>query len=250
MFTKQSSIALTRHKKRIYFVLPSSENAQNVNLCNDFLACYGVLFYFCSVRIQQNRNMYNLLKNIKTMTRNILFALALTVSTAAFAGNSMKVEDDTIVSADGKYAYVPDAQGMPEEVFETDAQGQKKQTGRKFSPQKKQTTKTQDGEDVFDVVEQMPQYPGGHEALFEFLSGNVKYPEDAQKQKIQGTVILSFVVKKDGSITDVNVVRSVFPSLDAEAQRVIKAMPNWVPGKQNGKVVNVHYVVPIKFLLN
>ena len=104
--------------------------------------------------------------------------------------------------------------------------------------------------DVFDVVEEMPQYPGGPQALFKFLSENVKYPAEAEKAGIQGRVILTFVVEKDGSISKPTVVKSVDPLLDAEAVRVISAMPNWKPGKQNGKVVRVKYTVPLSFNLD
>ena len=104
--------------------------------------------------------------------------------------------------------------------------------------------------DVFDVVEEMPQYPGGPQALFEFLGKNVQYPEEAEKAGIQGRVIATFVVEKDGSISNANVVKSVDPLLDAEALRVINAMPNWKPGKQNGKVVRVKYTVPLSFHLD
>ena len=103
--------------------------------------------------------------------------------------------------------------------------------------------------DVFDVVEEMPQYPGGPQALFEFLSQNVQYPKEAAKAGIQGRVIVTFVVEKDGSICESKVVKSVDPSLDAEALRVINAMPNWKPGKQNGKEVRVKYTVPVAFML-
>ena len=102
---------------------------------------------------------------------------------------------------------------------------------------------------VFDVVEQMPSFPGGPAALMSYLSENVKYPVVAQENGVQGRVVVSFVVEKDGSITDVNVVRSVDPSLDKEAARVVKSMPNWIPGKQNGSAVRVKYNVPVAFKL-
>ncbi len=102
---------------------------------------------------------------------------------------------------------------------------------------------------VFDIVEQMPEYPGGQAALFEFISKNVKYPDDAVKKKVEGKVFVTFVVDTDGKITDVSLMRKVFPSLDAEAVRVISAMPNWIPGKQKGQVVRVKYTVPIMFRL-
>ena len=102
---------------------------------------------------------------------------------------------------------------------------------------------------VFDVVEKMPEYPGGQAALFEYLSTNVKYPVDAEKQKIQGRVLVTFVVNTDGSITDIEVVKKAFPSLDAEAVRVISGMPKWIPGEQKGQKVRVKYTVPLTFRL-
>ena len=103
---------------------------------------------------------------------------------------------------------------------------------------------------VFVVVESMPEFPGGQQALFKYLSENVKYPVIAQENGIQGRVICQFVVNKDGSIVDVEVVRSGGdPSLDKEAVRVIKTMPKWKPGKQRGKPVRVKYTVPVNFKL-
>ena len=103
--------------------------------------------------------------------------------------------------------------------------------------------------EFFDVVEQMPEYPGGMQELFGYLAKNIKYPKDAEDQQIQGRVIATFIINKDGSISDAKVVKSVSPSLDEEALRVINGMPNWKPGKQNGKVVNVKYTIPISFRL-
>lgn len=103
---------------------------------------------------------------------------------------------------------------------------------------------------VFVVVETMPEFPGGQQALFKYLSENVKYPVIAQENGIQGRVICQFVVNKDGAIVDVEVVRSGGdPSLDKEAVRVIKSMPKWNPGKQRGKAVRVKYTVPVNFRL-
>ena len=104
-------------------------------------------------------------------------------------------------------------------------------------------------EKVFEVVEQMPSVPGGDAALMQYLRDNIKYPVVAQENGVQGRVVVSFVVEKDGSITDVKVVRSVDPSLDKEAQRVVKSMPKWIPGKQNGSAVRVKYNVPVSFKL-
>ena len=103
---------------------------------------------------------------------------------------------------------------------------------------------------IFMVVETMPEFPGGQQALFKYLSENVKYPVIAQENGIQGRVVCQFVVNKDGSIVDVEVVRSGGDaSLDKEAVRVIKSMPKWNPGKQRGKAVRVKYTVPVNFKL-
>lgn len=102
---------------------------------------------------------------------------------------------------------------------------------------------------VFEVVEQMPSFPGGAGALMKYLSENIKYPVVAQENGVQGRVVVSFVVERDGSITDVKVAKSVDPSLDREAMRVVRSMPHWIPGKQNGSAVRVKYNVPVSFRL-
>jgi protein TonB len=102
---------------------------------------------------------------------------------------------------------------------------------------------------VFDVVEQMPSYPGGMGALMQYLSSHIKYPVIAEENGIQGRVICTFVVERDGSITDVRIAKSVDPSLDKEAMRVVSSMPKWIPGKQNGSAVRVKYTLPVTFRL-
>lgn len=104
-------------------------------------------------------------------------------------------------------------------------------------------------EEIFVVVEDQPLFPGGNAAMMKFLSDNIKYPVIAQENGIQGRVICNFVVEKDGSITDVQVVRGVDPSLDKEAVRVIQQMPRWNPGKQRGQAVRVRFTLPVVFRL-
>ncbi len=104
-------------------------------------------------------------------------------------------------------------------------------------------------EEVFMVAEQMPEFPGGMKEMLKFLQENVKYPENAMKNNVQGRVIVQFVVEKDGTPTEFKVLRSVDPDLDAEALRVMKAMPKWKPGMQRGEVVRVKYTVPVSFKL-
>ena len=103
--------------------------------------------------------------------------------------------------------------------------------------------------EVFINVEEQPQFPGGAPKLLEYLSQNIRYPKEAMEADKQGRVIVSFVIRKDGSISDAKVVKPVDPLLDAEALRVVNTMPNWTPGKQSGKAVNVKYSVPITFRL-
>ena len=102
---------------------------------------------------------------------------------------------------------------------------------------------------IFTVVETMPEFPGGQGELLKYLAKSIKYPVIAQENGIQGRVTCSFVVNRDGSIVDAEVIRGVDPSLDKEALRVINSMPKWSPGKQRGKPVRVKYTVPVTFRL-
>ena len=102
---------------------------------------------------------------------------------------------------------------------------------------------------MFDMVEQMPAFPGGMQELMVYLGKNIKYPTIAQENGTQGRVIIQFVVERVGTISDVRVARGVDPYLDKEAVRVVKSMPKWIPGKQNGKAVRVKFTVPVMFRL-
>ena len=107
-----------------------------------------------------------------------------------------------------------------------------------------------DDETIYVTVENLPEFPGGQQALFSYLKENVKYPTIAKENGIQGRVVCTFVVEKDGRITNVEVVRSGGdPSLDKEAVRVIKSMPKWKPGMQRGQAVRVKFTIPVKFSL-
>jgi TonB family protein len=103
---------------------------------------------------------------------------------------------------------------------------------------------------IFTAIEQVPQFPGGINAFYEFLASNIQYPADSRKRASQGRVIISFVVEKDGSLTNIHTVRGVDSSINAEAVRVIKLSPRWSPGIQNGHLARVAYSVPIAFTLN
>lgn len=104
-------------------------------------------------------------------------------------------------------------------------------------------------ERIFEVVEVSPSFPGGQDAMYKFLNDNINYPTIAQENGVQGRVVLQFVVGRNGEITDVKVMKSVDPSLDREAVRVVKSMPRWMPGKQNGQAVKARFTLPVQFRL-
>ena len=142
------------------------------------------------------------------------------------AENDADVEESTIQSNEDKGEAV-EIKYVPEVVEEEEVEEQQ----------------------IFQVVEEMPEFPGGMAECLKFLAKNIKYPTIAQENGVQGRVIVQFVVNQDGSIVDPVVVRSVDPYLDKEALRVIKMMPKWKPGKQRGKAVRVKYTVPVTFKL-
>ena len=113
--------------------------------------------------------------------------------------------------------------------------------------EKEESEGTPDSNKAYDVVDEMPQFPGGPSALFEFISKNIQYPKEAEDANLQGRVIVSFVVEKDGSVSNAKVVRPIDPLLDAEALRVVNSMPKWIPGKQNGEAFRVKYTIPVTF---
>jgi protein TonB len=106
-----------------------------------------------------------------------------------------------------------------------------------------------EGNDIFVVVEQMPQFPGGQEEMVKFLGANLKYPEDAVEAGITGVVYVTFVVEKDGSIAEARVLRGIGGGCDEEAVRVVRSMPKWEPGVQRGVPVRVQYNLPIRYFL-
>ena len=118
--------------------------------------------------------------------------------------------------------------------------------------QSEQTAKqgpSSESDTTFVEVEKKPEFPGGQSALFEYLKSEIDYPEKSRKREVEGTVIVQFVVDKDGSLTDVKIQKSVSKLLYEEAKRVVREMPNWKPGRHDGKVVRVRYRVPIRFRL-
>jgi protein TonB len=108
----------------------------------------------------------------------------------------------------------------------------------------------QNDDPVFTEVDQKPEFPNGQDALMRYLMENLRYPQDARNERIQGTVFVTFVVEKDGSVTDVRTLRGVAPSLDEESIRVVKAMPKWEPGVIKGEPVRVQFNLPLRFVLD
>jgi protein TonB len=113
----------------------------------------------------------------------------------------------------------------------------------------KQVVTQKEEEKPYQVVEQMPTFPGGTEELMKFISNNMKYPTISQENGIQGRVICRFVVSKDGTVQDIQIIRSLDPYCDKEAMRVLKLLPRFIPGKQNGRNVPVYFTLPVVFRL-
>lgn len=144
------------------------------------------------------------------------------------------------------------AEEAPEEVvgavdFEPDNRNDAREQAREVVEER--IHQAFDEDKVFTSVEQMAQFPGGEAALMSWVANHINYPATAQENGVQGRVVVQFVVKKDGSIGDVKVVRSKDPDLDREAVRVVKTFPNFIPGKMNGQPVNVWYTLPVSFKL-
>ena len=118
------------------------------------------------------------------------------------------------------------------------------------SPVKAQDSKAGDHNTDLNKAEQMPAFKGGETKLFEFISSNIKYPKVAKDQGIEGKVFVNFVVDKSGKVRDAEIVRGISPEYDQEVLRIISIMPEWIPGKQDGKAVSVKYVLPVSFALN
>ncbi len=118
-----------------------------------------------------------------------------------------------------------------------------------IAPVKQDEEESAEEAQIFMVVESMPEFPGGEPALYKFLGENIKYPQMAKESGIQGRVFVTFVVEKNGSVTDVRVLRGIGGGCDEEAIRVVQNMPKWTPGKQRGKSVRVQYNLPVKFTL-
>ena len=145
------------------------------------------------------------------------------------------VEDDVELEQQEIISSEDDASAAQQETF--------------VAPEVEEEEEEESAQQIFTVVEKQPEFPGGTAELFKYLSKAIKYPVIAQENGIQGRVVCSFVVNRDGSIVDIQVMRGVDPSLDKEAIRVISEMPKWKPGEQRGKPVRVRFILPVQFRL-
>ena len=177
--------------------------------------------------------------------------------------NTKKKGEEPLLIVDDKIATIEQVRALPRDAVARIATMREKNAIKSFGEIGKNgaliitTVKHQkeiDNEpilpDVFDEVDEMPQFPGGMAGMMQYLNNNLRYPQDAREAGTQGRVIVSFIIEKDGSISNAKVAKSTYSSLDEEALRVVSAMPNWTPGKQYGQPVRVKYSVPVSFRLS
>ena len=194
-----------------------------------------------STKIANNFNLLPLKKRIKMMNkrRTSEIGKAKYLLFAPLAGVLLMVSNIESV-----------AREIGEQIPEVaEVQQKAEQAAEEKVKTKPQTDTTKKKKTWVCMPETMPQFPGGQGVLMKYLAANIKYPASAVKAKKQGRVIVTFIVQKDGSITHAKIAKSIDPELDAEALRIVKGMPKWTPGTQNGKPVSVRYMVPVKFSL-
>ena len=194
-----------------------------------------------STKIANNFNLLPLKKRIKMMNkrRTSEIGKAKYLLFAPLAGALLMVSNIESV-----------AREIGEQIPEVAEVQQKAEQAAEEKVKTKPQTDTTKKKKTWDCMpETMPQFPGGQGVLMKYLAANIKYPASAVKAKKQGRVIVTFIVQKDGSITHAKIAKSIDPELDAEALRIVKGMPKWTPGTQNGKPVSVRYMVPVKFSL-
>lgn len=198
--------------------------------------------------LTKRSNPWNRVKVLLTVPVAAVAVVAFATPKAESLSREIEHESDAIVSSvvkstSDKAALV--AQGKTSGEETVNAKGRADDTF--IANEIQRMTSTDD--DVYEVVEKMPEFPGGIAELMKYLRNNVRYPVEAHKAGIQGRVVVSFVISKDGTVKDAKIVRSVDKSIDAEALRVISTMPKWQPGYQDGKAVSVRYTVPVTFRL-
>lgn len=201
-----------------------------------------------TMMLTKRSNPWNRVKVLLTVPVAAVAVVAFATPKAESLSREIEHESDAIVSSvvkstSDKAALV--AQGKTSGEETVNAKGRADDTF--IANEIQRMTSTDD--DVYEVVEKMPEFPGGIAELMKYLRNNVRYPVEAHKAGIQGRVVVSFVISKDGTVKDAKIVRSVDKSIDAEALRVISTMPKWQPGYQDGKAVSVRYTVPVTFRL-
>lgn len=201
-----------------------------------------------TMMLTKRSNPWNRVKVLLTVPVAAVAVVAFATPKAESLSREIEHESDAIVSSvvkstSDKAALV--AQGKTSGEETVNAMGRADDTFIANDIQRMTST----DDDVYEVVEKMPAFPGGMAELMKYLRSNVRYPVEAHKAGIQGRVVVSFIVNKDGTVKDAKIVRSVDKSIDAEALRVISAMPKWQPGYQDGKAVSVRYTVPVTFRL-
>ena len=231
------------------FVMKSVKNTEHYQL-----HLLRLSYHKAIAQLSNNFNVSPLKKRIQMMNKKksssagiIKYILFVPLFAALLLVNNLRAQDDKekIQSLDELIVVAyevagSDNDGKQEQKPQPKVQKQKPQPPIVFTP---------DGKEVFKYVEQMPQYPGGEKQMMKYLSQNIKYPVEAQKQGIQGTVVCRFIVSLTGEVTDVTILKSLTTEIDEEAIRVVSGMPNWTPGKQGGKEVSVYYTLPIRFRL-
>ena len=218
--------------------------ANNLNQCS--------LKKRITMMMKRKSNPWNRARTLLALPVAAVAVVAFATPKAESLSNEIKTESDALVSrvvpavAQTVKAAPAAAQSAPGEIVAV-------RGGAYDVTEPVQTAESpQAGPDdeVYDVVENQPQFPGGSEAMMKFLRNTIKYPEAAAKAGIKGRVIAQFIIATDGTVTDPKIMRSVSPELDEEALRVIRAMPKWTPGTQNGKAVAVRYTIPITFSMD
>lgn len=200
----------------------------------------AVLYNYFNVLSLKNRiNMMNKKRTNSSAKVKYLLLLPLTVALVFLGNNSAEASNlakKTAMVSDNKSTLNIKIVDGPTES-DNMSQDEKKY-------------KTADGEEVLTVCDELPIFPGGMQKLFQYLGENIQYPEEAQKNEIEETIILAFFILKDGSVSEIKVLKGENELLKKEAIRVVEAMPKWTPGKQKGEPVNVRYVMPVSFKLN
>ena len=200
-------------------------------------------------------------------TKALLLIPVSALALSAFATPDLNVLAEKVMETNEKIirirktlAYLQTLRIPPYEIARILAE--RKEREKKYAEEIRETIKLNSGKvsqvynvveekkQAYDVVEEMPKFPGGMQALIQYLTKAIKYPEESEAKGEQGRVVCTFVVEADGKVSNTMIAKGVAPALDKEAERVVSSMPNWIPGKQNGQNVRVNYTLPITFVVN